>query len=276
MSQIMTAKQVVEMALGAGGAFPTTDNAAAPEHMRRGMTFLDLLMGQNAGTGKLFFLVPSPETVFFTIVNGTGSYDLIGALGANAPSNGVQFPIAAYLQYPSGDRRPLPIVTRDQFMSARNPAETGPPRMVYIDRLPDSQLYIHPIPPTTDPNSYVVILDVQTYAPNVAPAGVTGTQAQSSLLTQFRQAWNRYLVFQLAHDLFSGPIFKISETSLNRFGKIAAEAKAELLEYENQEHDDTPPIGAAYDDDYGFHGGGGDESYVSPNSGRSDYYWLGI
>ncbi len=221
-------------------------------------------MAENAGVEKIFSLIPSPEKVFFTITNGTGSYDLLDALGANAPSDGMQFPIAAYIETgtaPSVRRHPIRIVTRDDFMRLRNPDRFGCPEIVYIDRLPDNQLFIWPTPAADDTNAYKLVLDCQTYAPNVAPAGVTGQQPQGSVLTEFRQAWNRFLVLQLAHDLGSGPIYKIGEASLNRFGKGAAEARAKLLAYENQEHDDEPPIADSadfeidYDHHHGHHGG---------------------
>jgi hypothetical protein len=248
MSAILTAAQVCEAALGTIGAYPTTDTGASGEQLRRAMIHLDILLAEEAGATEILFLIPSPETVLFNLINGTGNYDLIDALGANAPANGVQFPVAAYLQYGSPLRRhPIEIVTRDRFMAARNPNENGPPRLVYIDRLPDNQLYVFPIPLSSDPNTYTVVLDCQTYAPNVAPAGVTGTNPQGSVLTQFRQAWNRFLIFQLAHDLGSGPIFYLDENRLNRYGKVASTARTRLEAFENREHDDEPPIGDSYD-----------------------------
>ena len=310
------------------------------------MISLDLIMAEEAGANKLLFLIPSPTLVQFTITNGTGSYDLLDALGANAPVDGVQFPVAAYLSRTAGGqsvvgltasipgtvtlgnlvtdtttagniptgttvvalntatnqitlsapctiavgdvlqiatnsgnvnvttasigqltnyrRKPIPIVKRDEYMAVHDPARTGPPEMVYIDRLPDNQLYIFPTPETSDPSSYILELDVQTYAPNVAPAGVTGTQPQGEVLTKFRQAWQRFLVFQLSHDLGSGALGKIGEASLNRFGNVASTARARLEAFENREHDDVPPISAPYDaSDYdeppldGYHGGPG-------------------
>lgn len=251
MSQVFTARQLCERALRVINAFPVTDSAADPEHLREAMFWLDMLLGQLAATEELLCLVPSPTQVQFTITNGTGNYDLIGALGANAPVDGIESPKAAYLQWPSGRRTPLEIVARDTFMERHDPAETGPPRMVYMDRLPDSQLFIHPIPAVTDTNSYVVIIDVQTYAPNVSPAGATGAQPKATDVTKFRQGWQRYLVFQLSHDLGSGPIFKRPEADLNRWGKAAATAKAELLAHENREHDDEPPICNSFEGDCG-------------------------
>ena len=344
MSQVFSAKQVCEQALRNIGRFPVTDSAADGNQLRQAMISLDLIMAEEAGANQLLFLIPSPTSVQFTIINGTGNYDLIDALGANAPVDGVQFPVAAYLSRTAGGqsvvgltasipgtitlgnlvtdtttagniptgttivgintatnqitlsapctiavgdvlqvatnsgnvdvttasigqltnyrRRPIPLVKRDEFMVVHDPAENGPPRMVYVDRLPDSQLYIFPTPETSDPSSYILELDVQTYAPNVAPAGVTGTQLQGEVLTKFRQAWQRFLVYQLSHDLGAGALGKIGEASLNRFGNIASTSRARLEAFENREHDDVAPIGDPYDSsDYdegprGGYGGG--------------------
>jgi hypothetical protein len=342
MSQVMSAKQVCETALRAINAFPITESSADGEQLREAMKWLDMILAQNAGANRLLFLIPAPGAVSFVLTNGIEQYDLANALGANAPVDGMQFPVAAYLLEPTGTsvvgfsasipagiavgqavtdvtsanlvppgttvaainaaanqitlsgpslvasgdalsfattpsptqlvstgtvggpsyragtptyrRRPIDIVTRDIFLAKRLPNENGRPHMVYIDRLPDNQLILFPTPLATDTQLYILELDVQTYAPNVAPAGVTGTQPQGEVLTNFRQAWNRYLCAQLAHDLGSGPIYKIGEASLNRFGNIAAQAKAELERFENREHEDTPPIGEAYDSyDYDTH-----------------------
>ena len=335
MSAVLSANQICETALRAIGAFPVTESAADGEQLREAMKWLDLILGQNAGGNRLLFLLPAAESVQFTLTNGTESYDLTGALGANAPADGMQFPVAAYLVVPTGNsvlafsapipagvvagqavsdlnsasaippgttvvsinnaanqvtisspstcasghiiqfgspsvaqlattgtvavangragvatfyRRPVDIVTRDHFLNHRHPGDSnGHPRQVYIDRLPDNQLYLYPFPSSTDSNLYILELDVQTYAPNVAPAGVTGTQPQSQVLTKFRQAWQRYLCAQLAHDLGTGPIFKLSEARLNRFGSMASAAKNELEAFENREHDNEPPICHPYD-----------------------------
>jgi hypothetical protein len=276
VSQVLTAAQICEQALRNIGAFPVTDSAADGEQLRQAMTSLDLIMAQIAGTNEIFFLVQQQLPI--PIINGTGIYDLANSLGANFPIEGTQFPLQAWLftgddlgginfpdssvgegapddtdvgmaslTSPFGPRCPLRIATRSEFNSTHNPGETGPPRMIYIDRLPEPTLKIFPTPDVADTETYTILIDLQTYAPNVAPGGVTGTQASGSVLTKFRQAWQRHLIYQLSHDLGSGAIFKIGESSLNRFGKLASQAKLELEAFENREHDDAPPICDAYD-----------------------------
>lgn len=245
MSQVLTAKQVCERSLRAIGAFPITESAADGEQLREAMSWLDLILSQEAGTNELFNLIPDSLTV--PITNGTQVYPLGQTLAATLPVDNIQFPVRAWLQDGDGHREPIEIVGHQRFMTVEQPAETGPPRMVYIDHLAQTPtLSIFPVPATTDPNTWEIILDVQTYAPNVAPAGVTGAQPSGSVVHKFRQAWQRWMVSQLSHDLGSGPIFKLPESSLNRFGKMATDARMQLLAFENREKTTEPPICEPY------------------------------
>lgn len=246
MSQVLTAARICEEALGAIGEFPVTSSAPDGEYLRRAMTWLDLNMAQLAGTTELFFIVPA--TISFTLTNGTSSYNLYSALGAELPLDRVQFPLRAWLEDAAGNRSPLDIVGSDVFEAVPLATETGTPTMIHIDRLPtEPRLRIYPTPAASDPATWTVYLDVQTYAPNVAPSGVTGTQPSSSVLTGFRQAWQRWLIFQLAADLASGPIIKLPKASLDEFRGQAKDAKEALLVFENKEHDTTDPLCEAWE-----------------------------
>jgi|GEM_PF-1528112 len=244
MSKILAAKEICERSLRMIGAFPITESAADGEHLREAMTWLDLIMAEVAGSTILFNLVPA--TISQPLTAGVSTYALNNTLGAQLPVDGLQFPVEAFLvTTPSSGvpiRCPIPIVHRDEFKQPENGALTGPPVMIHIDRLPNPTMLIYPTPAPTDVNNYSIELDVQTYAPNVAPAGVTGTQPDGSIVTKFRQAWQRFLVSQLAHDLGSGPIFKLPEASLNRFGAMAKGARTKLEAFENREHETVPPI----------------------------------
>lgn len=242
MSKVLPAKEICEQALGAGAAFPTSESAAAPEQLRRAMTWLDLIMAEKSGAGRLFFLIPA--TLPLTITNGTASYNLDQALGSDLPVDKIQFPVEAWLEDSNGRRTPIEIATLEKFEEVDNASTlTGKPTMIHIDRLPTTPiLRIRPFPAVDDPETYTLKLVVQTYAPNVAPGGVTGTLPSGSILTGFRQAWQRWLIWQLAADLFAGPIRKLPQSSIETFQKKADRAMAELETYENQEHDTEPPV----------------------------------
>lgn len=267
MSKTFTAKEICERALRAISSFAITDSAADGEHLREAMTWLDLNMAEVAGSQRLFSLIPAKVSLALT--NGTGDYDLYTALGADLPLDRVQFPVEAWLVDDADNRTPLDIVTLDEFNQVSNATTNGAPLMIHISRLPTPRLRTFPTPAADDTTTYTIEIDVQTYAPNVAPGGVTGTQPSGSALHGFRQAWQRWLVFRLASDLGSGPIFKLPQTSIDNFDKRALQAKTTLDAFENREHETTPPVTAAWDavcdpyddiypggDSYSWRGGG--------------------
>lgn len=246
MSQVFTAKQICERSLRAIGAFPITDSSADGEQMREAMTYLDLLMAEIAGTGTLFFL--HTATLDVAIVNGTQSYNLNNALGTDLPVDRVQFPLLAWLEDAAGNRSPIEIVTRAKFEDVTRGDTSGKPYWIYIDRLasPTPTLEIYPTPATTDATVYTIKIEVQTYAPNVAPHGVTGV-LQTGVLHNFRQAWQRYLILRLNVDLGMGPILKCSEDRLRNWRGEALTAKTALEAFENRPHDTEPPIAEAWE-----------------------------
>jgi len=245
MSRLRTAKEICEEALGAIGAFPVTDSAADPEALRRAINWLDIIMAERAGVGRLFSLIPA--TLPIPLTNGTTQYNLNTALGADLPLDHVQFPVKAWLEDAAENRTPIEIVTRDKFENVYKENDTGAPVMIHIDRLSATPiLRIYPTPASDDPTAWTLKLVVQTYAPNVSPGGVTGMQPSASILTKFSQAWQRWLIFQLASDLGSGPIHKLPQASINNFESKAKASLALLLAFENREHDDEIPVCQAH------------------------------
>lgn len=254
MSRVMTAKDIGCRALRAIGAWPTTESAPDGENLREAMIWLDMIMAEIAGTERLFSRV-TPSMLTFALVNGTSSYDFNATLGAALPADGIEFLVDAWLEDASGNRYSIEIVNREKFENVAKPADTGRPIWIYLDLAgqPTAPLLrIFPTPDATDPTVWSLKLVGQTYAPNVAPSGVTGTIPQSTVLHQFGQAWQRFLTAQLAHDLGAGPIFKLPEASLTRFSAMAVGSKTRLLAFNNREHETTPCVGeSAWDFDSG-------------------------
>lgn len=244
MSRVLSAVEIATEALGAIGAFPVTETAPDGVQLRKAMTWLDLIMAETSGTERLFSRM-TPTTLPLLLTNGTQTYNLYSALGASLPTDRIQYVMDAWVDDGSSNRFEIEIVTREKFEDVAKPATSGPPRWIYIDRTGDPTLHIFPTPATTDPTVWTLKLVCQTYAPNVAPGGVTGLLPLASVLHDFGQAWQRWLILQLAHDLGAGPIWKLPEQSLTRFGAMAAAAKLRLLAFENRQHENTPPIGEA-------------------------------
>lgn len=260
MSRVFTANDICCLALGAIGKFSINDSAPDTSSLRRAREWLDLIMAQLVGTRRMFSRVDN--TLSMLITNGTSSYDLYTTLSSQLPTDKIQFVTGAWMEDDGGNRYAIEIVTRERFENVAKPTETGLPIWIYIDRIVDHlvnpTLRIFPTPSVTDPKVYTLKLVCQRYAPNVAPRGVTGNQPLGNPAHELSQAWQRWLVTQLAHDLGAGPVQKLPEPSLARFAAMAAEAKTDLLAFENREQETTPPIcwsNEPTDCDYGWPGG---------------------
>jgi hypothetical protein len=260
MSRVFTANDICFLALGAIGNFSINDSAPTGTSLRRAREWLDLIMAQLVGTHRMFSRVD--DTLSMLITNGTSSYDLYLTLGSSLPTDKIQFVTGAWLEDENGNRSDIEIVTREKFENVDKPAQNGTPIWIYIDRVVDHltnpTLRIFPTPATTDTKVYTLKLVCQRYAPNVAPRGVTGNAPAGNPAHELSQAWQRWLVTQLAHDLGAGPIQKLPEPSLARFASMAMEAKTALLAFENREQETTPPICASnepLDCEYGSYSG---------------------
>jgi hypothetical protein len=246
MSSVLAASEICGEALGAIGAFPVTETAPDPQHLRRAMTWLDMLLAEWVGTDRFFSRI-APGTLGMLITNGTQSYDLFAVLGANLPADSIQYIVDVWVEDALGNRTPVDIVDQQRFEDVSKPADTGPPAWIFIDRVEAAPtLRIYPTPAASDTTVYTLKMIVQRFAPNVAPTGVLGTKPSGSILHGMGQAWQRTLVCQLAHDLGAGPIHKLAEPSLSRFAAMAATSKQRLLAFENRAHDTTPPVCAAW------------------------------
>lgn len=254
MSRTLTAREIGEQALRMIGAFPVTQSAADGEQLREALSWLDLILSEISGTSELFWQVT--DTVTLDLVNGTQEYPLGDTLGAEFPVDGIQFPREAYLEDDKGNRSPITIVKRDAFENVSRPDATGVPRYIYMNRLPVPTLRTYPTLAAGTPIAYQIKLVVQTFSPNVAPSGVSGSRPSGSILTGFRNAWQRYLIYRLAYDLAMGPIHKLSERSLARFERESDKTKDQLEAFENRQHDTEAPISSPHgmDDDYWHHG----------------------
>lgn len=240
MSRVLTANDICARALRAIGAFPVTDSAPDGEQLREAMYWLDLLMAETVGVGQMFSRYT--DTLDLPITNGTGSYDFFTSLGSELPTDRIQYIENAWCEDGNGNRWPIEVTTREKFEDVSRSDESGRPVWLHIDRTASPTLRIFPTPATTDTTEYTLKLVCQMYAPNVAPAGVTGTQPSGSVLHDLGQAWQRWLVLRLSLDLGSGPITKLPESSLARFERMAAQAEQALEASENREHETSDPL----------------------------------
>lgn len=255
MSRIHTATSIADQALAAIGEWPRSESAPDGDATRRALEWLDFIMGETVGTQRMFSRFD--DTLSLPIVNGTPSYDLYAALD-ELPEDGLEYIVAAWLENGTGKRVPLEIVTRQKFEDVEEPAKTGTPRWINIlspdiDDGTSPILRIYPTPAATDSTVWTIKLVCQRYAPNVAPQGVTGDVPVGAIYHQFGQAWQRWLVIQLTHDLGSGfgGFGALPEQRLTRFAGMAVAAKTKLDAFTEREHETTDAVGEPWGATYG-------------------------
>jgi len=243
MSRVLTSIEVAGKAIRMIGRWPITETAPDPESLREALGWLDLNLAQTVGVRRMFKRLD--VTLTLALTNGTQSYDLEDALGVDLPDDGVQFVVRAWLEDSLRNRRQVEIVTREKFEDVSKIDESGTCCRIYIDRQDEGHtLQIFPVPATTDSTVWSLKLVVQRFAPDVSPTGVLG-DTPGNIAHGFGQAWQRWIIFQMAHDLGCGAIHKLPEDALRRYAGVAKEAKDELLAFENREQDTEEPICAA-------------------------------
>src|SRR5574340_291365 len=110
--------------------------APDPEELRRAVEWMDLMVAEDAGTERKFFLTPATTTS--TLTADTASYTLSTLMGTSYPSTGILFPVAAYLRDTNGEDEPLDIISRAEYEELKYKEESGPIRRLpagEVDRL---------------------------------------------------------------------------------------------------------------------------------------------
>jgi len=237
MSTLMTASEVCERALRMIGAYAINDAAARPADLKEALYWLDMMLADLAGKDVLSWLVPA--TIEIELTEEVGAYDLLTALGTNAP-NGYLYPIEAMLEVSAGNLVPLPIITRRTFDTIVNPDEAGLPTQCHIDRLVTApQMRLHPIP-AADQTDLVVHLTIMTFPNDIATSGVTGRAGQGNVATGLRQTWNLWACEMLASYTGDGPVRRMPDARISRWRNSAEARMADLMGFENREHETQP------------------------------------
>lgn len=245
MSSLLTAEQLCEQALQMIGAFPTSETSADAEDMRRASTWLDLNMAQFAGETRVWWLVTS--TLNIDLAASTPTYDLETVMGAGWPADGFLFPVEAWLEDSASpaNRYPLEIVIRYDIEDKTKPQQSGTPYQIHIDRRAGAKtLTVYPVPAVATWN---IKLIVQTFGRPTAPGGVSGIAPAGANDHGIRETWQRWMIYQLAVDLGSGPVRRLSRADRDGYEQKADKAKKALLAFENREHETSAPVCDPYD-----------------------------
>lgn len=233
MATTFTAKEIVEQALRKIGAYAINDTAADPEHIRIGLEGLDLVMAEQAGSTRCWWLVDIGVTVALDTAD-QAAYDLTGAVAA-AAGDGFLFPISAALVDAAGNRTPLWLLRADEYDALSDKAASGTPSALYIDRTA-GLLYPVPVPAVA---TWSVELTVQTLSATlILDNRVTGVQ-DGDIRHGLRASWQMWAIYRLAAWLGDGSVRRLSSGEVAGFLKLAEWSERRLLAFENREHDSS-------------------------------------
>lgn len=236
-SSLYTAKDVAERACRKIGAASINDDAVEDNDLKETLWWLDMMLAHYAA--KRPYLALQRDELEITLAEDDGSYNLKVELNASL-ATGVQYPVEAMLEDANGNRTPLSIVTHREFRRLAVPTTSGTPQIVYIDRLNDPVMRVYPIPGANDAGTKI-ILTVQTFSPTVRPRNVNRSTALTNQPTGLRVSWQLWGATQLACIIGNGPVRTLPLERIRDYRGEAAMYEADLMAFENREHDNDSP-----------------------------------
>lgn len=233
MSKLWKASGIAERALRKIGAMSINDTAADHEELSEALYWMDLAVAEFAGSERCQWLIPA--TLSKALSADTASYDLSDFLGTSNPTDGVLFPVSAWIRNSSGEDAEIQILRRTEYEAITDKDQSGEPCSIYIDRLnADQNLYVWPVPSDA---TYTLRLVCQTYAPNL----LSGTPNEGGNVAHgFSAEWQRWLVLQTAADIGSGPVRRLPSQEVSDMRQQAEISRSRLLTYSNTEKPSQP------------------------------------
>lgn len=238
MSRLLPVAKIAEASLQRIGAFTISMVAPDPDELARAIFWMDLIVAELAGTGRAHWLIPATVTKALTAT--TASYNLANFLGTDYPTDGIIFPVRAYVRDAAGQDTPVDIVSREDYENFSAKDTAGPPACIYIDRQNNQQqLYVYPVPADSTLSLRLVF---QKYAPDMN-AGTP--DSAGNIAHGFSAEWQRWLILQTAADIGSGPVRMIPPAESDRIKLEAQVAKEALFTSSNREIVTTAPVTAS-------------------------------
>ena len=227
-SRLLTARGVAEMALQKIGAFSVNDTASDPEELARTLQWMDLILGERAGTNEAFWLRPATITQVLAATKQTYKLDEF----SEYPALGIVYVTDAWLRLASGSDLPLQIYRRDEYEDIPIKNQTGQPAGIYIDRLAkDVTVQVHPVP--TD-GTLSLRLVVQTFNPSVA-GDVNREKWTGETAHGLRPEFQLWLIHETAAQIADGPVRKLQGGEVDRIAQKAAASWTRIEGFANRE-----------------------------------------
>jgi len=227
-SRLLSAREVAERALQKIGAFSVNDTAADPEELARTLQWMDLILGERAGTNEAFWLRPATITQTLTATKQT--YPL--AEFSEYPALGIVYVASAWLRLASGSDQPLDIYRRDEYEDIPTKTQAGQPQGIYIDRLArEVTVQVWPVP-TDDTSSLRLV--VQTFNPSVA-GDVNREQWTGETPHGLRPEFQLWLILETAAQVGDGPVRKMQGNEVDRIVRQASVCWGRIEGFANRE-----------------------------------------
>lgn len=231
-----TVREICEDALMHIGAYSIHDEGAQHEDVERAARFFDKLLKDTASKQRQLWAI---RTAPIALTANTQEYTLVEAMGDDAPDAGMMFPVSALVRDADGNDTPVKLVTRQEYDAITDKADTGMPCVLFIDRLsPDQTMKPHPV--AAEDDLYTIYLTFQQFNPDPTARDV------ENRTTGLRANWGLWAGFALAEVLSYGAVRKLPEGEIQTFKTKALELWGDLTAYDDHEHADEPPIGAAW------------------------------
>lgn len=219
MATLLSVRTICERALRKIGTFALRDSEADPEEMAEAMMWLDLVVAHATSTRRIFWLIPATLELELTADQATYDIDEI----TDYPTDGVAFPINAWLRDPAGNDTPVELIRRREYENIVDKTAGGEPRVAHIDRLRDKTVSIYPV---VAASGYTLRIEAQLYSPSYSP----DTNPDAEVRHGFGPEWQLWLITALAAEIGDGPVRRLQPAEVDRMRNTAARLLVDLSE----------------------------------------------
>lgn len=237
MPTIFSAQDIAEQALQKVGRFPTTQAAADTKDMARALSMLETILQDFFGTASV---TSAQGTLQIPLTAGTLKYPLV----TYATADGVQFVFGAQLvNVANGGWRvidkDIKIIGEESFYE-RDLQCTGHPHWICIDKGVKGEpplLQVNPIlGPEVPDNTFVLLMQVQTFAPTVVTRGIGSSPSKFFM----RPTYYLWAITKLTYQLGTGTVRRLPDGELDRFQKDYMMMEAKLTGFDAPENSNEP------------------------------------
>ncbi len=226
MSSLLSASEICETALRKIGSFSINDSAADPEEMKEAAKWLDLVVGEMTETERCTWLIQ--DTVTVPLEADKATYNLANAMGVNYPSDGVMFITHTFITNGTSDQD-VEMARRASYEELTVKTSTGPPKLIYIDRLSDKNEQSFTVYPVPVDATHSLKFVFQKHAPDLR--NDFGKKAHG-----FHRGWQKWLVLATAAEIGDGPVRRVPSSENDRTRRDAQMSFGKLQANQNREN----------------------------------------